>query len=357
MQHKVGMNMKKYLESQSGAALILVLFVVLFLSITGALLLNVTTYSQKSIVNNVDEEQEFYLAEGALDLALHKIKEYEGGPFLYLASPSTNKDLFFSINDTNDTKVSIMNIVNKDSETSAILSASYSESSKSNLTRELNILVESGAKLLRNPIIYFNKTYGSGGASKHETRPEHIGEIQIDEDTYNGIFDAFQTDGLTNIGDKSLNKDEQLIIGKVVEDEDEIIIIDEKMKYNNLNDGKDALIHVKSGSYLEFDRLNMKNGSTLKIEKGAIVVGNIIDINSAKANIIIDGVLVVDKLEGHTQLDITINSSLIAKEYIVNNHLNIDGTGSGINLNDYKDVSESDFPATITVENYDTTRR
>ena len=188
--------MKRYLKSQSGAALILILFVVLFLSITGALILNVTTYSQKSIVKNVAEEKEFYLAEGALDLALYKIKEYDGGPFLYLASPSTNKDLFFSINDTNDTKVRIKNIVNKDSEISATLSASYTDSSKSNLTRELNILVESGAKLLRNPIIYTNKTYGSGGASKHENRPEHIGEIQIDEDTYNGIFNVFQADSL-----------------------------------------------------------------------------------------------------------------------------------------------------------------
>ena len=65
---------KKYIKSQTGAALILVLFVVLFLLITGALLLNVTTYSQKSIINNTVEEKEFYLAEGALDLALDKIK-------------------------------------------------------------------------------------------------------------------------------------------------------------------------------------------------------------------------------------------------------------------------------------------
>ena len=45
----------------------------------------------------------------------------------------------------------------------------------------------------------------------------------------------------------------------------------------------------------------MKNGATLKIDKGAIVVGNLIDINSEKANIIIDGgLIVVDKLEGQS---------------------------------------------------------
>ena len=42
--------MKKQLQSQSGAALLLVLFVVFFLSITGTVLLNATTYSTKSIV-------------------------------------------------------------------------------------------------------------------------------------------------------------------------------------------------------------------------------------------------------------------------------------------------------------------
>ena len=51
--------MKKNPNSQSGAALILVLFVVLFLSVTGALLLNVTTYSQKSIVNNAVKRGSF----------------------------------------------------------------------------------------------------------------------------------------------------------------------------------------------------------------------------------------------------------------------------------------------------------
>ena len=64
---------KKYVNSQSGAALILVLFVVLFLSITGSVLLNATTYSMKSIDRNEIEEAEFYLLEGALDLALDNI--------------------------------------------------------------------------------------------------------------------------------------------------------------------------------------------------------------------------------------------------------------------------------------------
>ena len=46
------MKFSKYVKSQSGAALILVLFAVLLLSIAGAVLLNTTTYSLQSNEKN-----------------------------------------------------------------------------------------------------------------------------------------------------------------------------------------------------------------------------------------------------------------------------------------------------------------
>ena len=56
---RVREDIKKYINSQSGAALILVLFVVLFLSITGTVLLNATTYSMKSIDRNEKRKLNF----------------------------------------------------------------------------------------------------------------------------------------------------------------------------------------------------------------------------------------------------------------------------------------------------------
>ena len=53
--------------------LLLVLFVVLFLSITGTVLLTSTTYSLKSNEKNTAVQAEFYAAEGALDLVLDDI--------------------------------------------------------------------------------------------------------------------------------------------------------------------------------------------------------------------------------------------------------------------------------------------
>ena len=50
--------------------LILILFVVVFLSIVGTTLLNTTTYNLKTVVKNKSEQEEFYRAEGALEVVL-----------------------------------------------------------------------------------------------------------------------------------------------------------------------------------------------------------------------------------------------------------------------------------------------
>lgn len=93
--------MKQYGRNQGGAALLLVLFVILFLSIVGTTLLTATTYSMKTIVKNVEEQEEFYRAEGAIEIYLNElVKEMnnysnsylntegevveEKGPYFYL---------------------------------------------------------------------------------------------------------------------------------------------------------------------------------------------------------------------------------------------------------------------------------
>ena len=81
--------MNQYLKNQKGAALILILFVVIFLGIVGASLLNTTTYSTKTVVNNKEEQQEFYRAEGALEIMLNEMTNYKdnqgkAGPYYFL---------------------------------------------------------------------------------------------------------------------------------------------------------------------------------------------------------------------------------------------------------------------------------
>jgi hypothetical protein len=75
----------KYAQSQVGGSLILVLFIILFLSIIGTAMLNQTFYSQKSIVKNAEVQAEFYKAEGAIDLLLFEMNGFvEHPPVLFL---------------------------------------------------------------------------------------------------------------------------------------------------------------------------------------------------------------------------------------------------------------------------------
>ena len=68
--------MRPYFSNQRGAALILILFVVVFLSIVGTTLLNTTTYNLKTVVKNKSEQEEFYRAEGALEVVLTEMAHY-----------------------------------------------------------------------------------------------------------------------------------------------------------------------------------------------------------------------------------------------------------------------------------------
>ncbi|WP_428909281.1 hypothetical protein [Niallia sp. Krafla_26] len=64
------------LRNQSGAALLYILFTVVFISIVGTGLLMSTTYGTKSVVINEKKQQEFYLAEGALEIFLNELATF-----------------------------------------------------------------------------------------------------------------------------------------------------------------------------------------------------------------------------------------------------------------------------------------
>ncbi|MCT8137494.1 hypothetical protein H1D32_06905 [Anaerobacillus sp. CMMVII] len=70
----------KYIQSQTGGSLILVLFIMLFLSIIGTMLLNQTFYSQQTITKNAVVQAEFYKAEGAIDLMIDEMNNFVENP-------------------------------------------------------------------------------------------------------------------------------------------------------------------------------------------------------------------------------------------------------------------------------------
>lgn len=64
------------IKNEKGAALLLTLFIIVFVSIVGAGLLNTTLYGKKANVTALAEQQEFYKLEGALDLFIGEMNSY-----------------------------------------------------------------------------------------------------------------------------------------------------------------------------------------------------------------------------------------------------------------------------------------
>ncbi|MBM7662317.1 hypothetical protein JOC85_003124 [Bacillus mesophilus] len=74
--------------NQSGVALLTVLFIVVVLSIVGTFMLQSTTYGLQTVVKNNKDQEEFYRAEGAIEIVLAEMSEYKtsngnSGPFFY----------------------------------------------------------------------------------------------------------------------------------------------------------------------------------------------------------------------------------------------------------------------------------
>ncbi|WP_216828812.1 hypothetical protein [Alkalihalobacterium elongatum] len=65
------------IKNEKGAALLLTLFIIVFVSIVGAGLLNTTLYGKKTNVTALSEQQEFYKLEGAIDLFISEMNHYQ----------------------------------------------------------------------------------------------------------------------------------------------------------------------------------------------------------------------------------------------------------------------------------------
>jgi hypothetical protein len=71
-------------RNQSGAALMIVLFLVVLVSIVGTTMLSTTTYGLQKVVKTTKEQEEFYRSEGALEIVFHEMANYQDGPYQFL---------------------------------------------------------------------------------------------------------------------------------------------------------------------------------------------------------------------------------------------------------------------------------
>ena len=289
--------MKRYLISQTGAALLLVLFVVVFLSIVGAGMLASTTYSLKSIKNNEEVQKEFYAAEGTLDLVLEDISRT---PSLYndldalgknetleMASPSTGIYKIGSAEvDVYLTKLNkLENKSNGERDSiKALVTAQYKNKSK--LERELEIEIFEPVGTSSHSIFYASL------ASKIDIKNADSTAVLKQVDRLHNVLRRYFMDHYEPIliGNNDFKHNQETIIGDASS---------KKKVYRyigNLEMSTHEDLIVRPNTVLIIDgQLYQKGQAVLKIEEGALVIVNDMKIgNGNDALNIIDGAIVAN---------------------------------------------------------------
>ncbi|WP_102274399.1 hypothetical protein [Cytobacillus massiliigabonensis] len=386
------MKIWKNVNSQSGAALMLVLFVVLFISIISAALLASTTYSLKSNEKNKKNQGAFYTVEGAVDLILEEMNSYEGktvpvelrdkqgkiitdkngkpitvlvkqmGPYFYLKdkSPLTVKK---TIGDKSPITITIdKKIIDPDTYLASISANGTNISRYVELEvekRDPFIVAETGA--LNKPV-YYNKSFSYSGSSQHDNIDIKNNNEEISDQTYNTI--------LKNIGYPVTYNNSWVI-------------------YNSYS--------FKPGIHNPIQITYSGNGDTMIIPKDSTVFAQSVNISGSgktKVTIQIDGVLVVDsfnmsgnstvvvngalivtnqfsKSGGGNDDSMIINSGIIAKNFTTNGKNNFSGEAKGIDCsllgltddkcirtdNDTSNPENRLWESSMQVTNYETLRQ
>lgn len=293
---------KKWVDYQNGAALMIVLFIVVLVSIVGTAMLSTTTYSLKSVEKTKQEQKEFYRAEGAIEILLSEMVNYKGkygnGPLAYLREKS--KLVNYTIGEK-EIEVSIGTNVNpnnvKSGDTIALtLEAKYTNDQESQLTRvmKVDITVDSNIEFpFEQPYNFVDDTdlkYKYDKDAEHQIKiPMKETELKI----YEGVLKDYGVvwPETSNVGNKTNYSLEQ--IKNMIESQSD----------------------PSKNETLIFDTLEMSGNSdpTITIpENKRVFIKNVILRGSAnKDQIVIKGALIVDTLDLNGNSMINVFSGMI----------------------------------------------
>ncbi|WP_338470408.1 hypothetical protein R4Z10_16620 [Niallia sp. XMNu-256] len=308
------MQISKYVKSQSGAALILVLFAVLFLSITGAVLLNTTTYSLESIEKNKEIQKEFYLAEGALEIEInslidemnkYKNSDGEEGPYFFLLREFTQTPEYIEENYIEkqykiaETSVLIKETINgklydplelefnpeKVVPISLTLEASYLDTKASNIKRIAEIKVNAISQITTVPIT--------------TTPPSTAGKAL----NFNIKSNKMKEETIIKIPDEKRNQISASDFFAVVEEIQQKPSSIVTLNVENLKVNGNRSLHVPKGQIYYIKNLTF-NGTPNLLVEGVLVVENF--SFNGNSNMEIDTGIIVKNLDGNASAAITI---------------------------------------------------
>lgn len=318
------MNMIQRLKgNESGAALMIVLFIVVLVSIVGTAMLSTTTYGLQNVVKTTKEQEEFYRAEGAIEIVLSEMSNYKNsstgnsGPFAYLKDMTNNtksyqiggKSVQVKVT-TNPTNISSITPNSNMQTVKVNLQASYANANQSKIVRNIEFDVNVSADAL-------TKTTTAYGY----VSPGHFIEK-----------DQFKEGLRMSIASIDYNK----------------VIADLGINWNSYNaslgpnDIKKGDIYTFPMGITKFSQISINGGGeTIIIPKGAIVYVKDLTIGgsgNAVTQLVIEGVLIAESITHNGNSVVTVNSGLIAKNYNGTSHFEVNGKGEGMECSDIKNV-------------------
>jgi hypothetical protein len=301
----------------------IVLFVVVLVSIVGTAMLSSTTYGLQNVVKTTKEQEEFYRAEGALEIVLTEMANYKNastgnsGPFAYLKDLTNNtktyqiggKNVLVKIKTNRD--ISKITPSSSKETITVTLEANYEQANQTKLTRSMTFDV----KVSSDSLTRTTSAYG------YVTPGHFIDKEQFDEGLKAKIIDIDYNQIINALGIKW-------------------------NEYTNSIDKQDIdknEIYTFPKGITKLSEINLSGaGVTIVIPKGAIVYAKTVSISgsgNADSQFTIDGALIAETINHKGNSVMTLNSGLIAKTYNgTSNRFVVNGRGEGIECSDLPSV-------------------
>lgn len=293
--------------NQSGAALMIVLFLVVLISIVGTAMLSTTTYGLKNVVKTTKEQEEFYRAEGALEIVLSEMNNYKNtttgnkGPLGYLLEkpktviyPVGGENIIVTIN-----TVPSVTSTNIPDNVDITLMANYENYNKSELSRTMKFTVNVNPEELPSYLKAYNYQTPDNHFESRTGTPilNNYGSTATYLEIFNNLESVYEKG-------KNINSIETYQIPL----DNQIILIDDDIK--------------------------LSGGETLTIPENCILFTKSLTIAGNGNNmtqLIINGALIAEKIYHKGNSIMTVNSGIIAQNvYGDSNRFDIDGKGKGI---------------------------
>jgi hypothetical protein len=325
--------------NESGVALMIVLFIVVLVSVVGTAMLSTTTYGLQNVVKIKKEQEEFYRAEGAIEIVLTEMANYKNsntgssGPFAYLKD-MTNSTKIYPIGEKN-VQVQIttdpvnLSSIMPDSSAKTVklkLEANYVDTNQTVITRKINFDVKVTADALTKTKTAYGYVAPGHFEEKNQFKPGL--RTSINAIDYQKV--------ITELG------------------------INWASYTNSLgpNEIKNGDTYIFPAGITTLSSIAINGGNEIiKIPKGSIVYVQSISIGgsgNALSQLIIDGALITESITHNGNSIVTVNSGIIAKTYNGTANYEVDGEGKGIECTDIKNAC-SIINGTTTSNTYQST--